>query len=174
MRLVAPITVGNEIPLAIVDDEDYEIVSKFKWHIQRVYTGGFYYRTAINNKKVYMHRLITKAQEDEEVDHINRIIHDNRRINLRICGRTGNCQNKSSMIGATSKYLGVSYVSHANRWAAELRKNYKRVFRNSYLTEEQAALAYNDAAIKYHGEFANLNIVPNEKYYRMLTLLKRG
>jgi len=119
-----------------------------------------------------MHRLIINVKENEEVDHVNRIKHDNRKNNLRICGHSGNNKNRSSAKGSSSKYLGVFWHSHNKKWTAELRKDYKKIFRKYFLTEEQAALAYNDAAIKYHGDFASLNIVPNEKYYRMLTILE--
>jgi len=169
MRLIGSVTVGKDIPFAIIDDEDYDFISSFKWYAQPTTTGGHYYRMCVKN--IYMHKLIMQAGTKVECDHINRITHDNRKNNLRICGRSGNCQNKSSVIGSTSKFLGVSWNARDRKWMAALENNNKTVL-SGHRTEEQAALAYNDTAIKYHGDFANLNVVPNEKYYRMLTLLE--
>jgi len=176
MRLIAPITVtlGEEIPLAIIDDENYDLASSFRWHTSKTPDGRYYYKTEVKNKVIYMHRLIIGAKEEEEVDHINRITYDNRKINLRICNHSENSKNRLSRVDATSKYLGVHWSSRHKKWIAQLCVNYKVVFSYTCILEEQAALAYNDAAIKYHGDFANLNVIPDEKYHRMLMLLEGG
>jgi hypothetical protein len=174
VKLIAPVTIGKDIPLAIIDDEDYDFISSFRWSINKTPAGNCYYQTRKNNKTICMHRLVIKAQEGEEVDHINRLPHDNRKSNLRICNDSGTSKNKSSKTGSSSKYLGVCWSSRDKNWRVTIKDNYKVVFESHYSTEEQAALAYNDVAIEFHGEFANLNIVPDEKYYRMLTLLEEG
>ncbi len=61
---------------------------------------------------------------------------------------------------ATSIYRGVSYRSDTHNWCAFTTVNGKKVNCGSYQTQEEAALAYNNAALRYHGKDAILNILP--------------
>lgn len=76
--------------VSIVDDEDYEVLSKRKWHC--VFQGTFKYG---RSGRIYMHRLIMKPDNTNfVVDHINHDTLDNRRCNLRICTKSENQKNK--------------------------------------------------------------------------------
>lgn len=61
--------------------------------------------------------------------------------------------------GCSSRYRGVS-ISHGKTWRAAININGRSVKLGTFHTEEEAALAYNEAAIKHHGDKARLNVVP--------------
>jgi hypothetical protein len=108
------------------------------------------------------HRLIFLYHHGwlpEVVDHINRDSLDNRIENLRSCNSRENCRNSAGQKSRKSKFKGVWYEEKGNRWRAQLKIEGKRVHLSQHTTEAEAAQAYNEAAIKYHGEFAFLNLV---------------
>ena len=104
---------------------------------------------------VYMHREVMRVTDDRVVDHRYHNCLDNRKEFLRICTKGQNGMNKSSHLDSKSKYLGVSPKD--NRFMSQITKDGKTHYLGLYINEIDAALSYNDAAIKYHGEFANLN-----------------
>jgi hypothetical protein len=109
---------------------------------------------------VKMSRMIMGVTDPKIfVDHKDRNPLNNCRINLRICIASQNLCNTTSAKNSTSKYLGVSWSSDSMKWMAQIVKNNKHFYLGRYKIEEDAALAYNKAAIEIHGEFANLNII---------------
>lgn len=90
--------------------------------------------------------------DDYYIDHINGIKADNRICNLRLATPTQNQQNKAGM-GQYAK--GVTWRDRKEKpWQAKIRVNGLRIHLGSFATEQEAANAYNEAATKYHGEFA--------------------
>jgi hypothetical protein len=79
------------------------------------------------------------------VDHVNRQSLDNSIQNLRWISAAGNSLNKSKKAGATSKYIGVCKQTNGNRYTARFRQKHLGCF----ITQEEAALAYNQEAQKY-------------------------
>ena len=157
----------REIPLtqgkvALVDDGDYEELSKYKWYANR---GGstWYAHTHTrqgNRKRVFvaMHRLIIDAPKDMQVDHIDRNGLNNTRANLRLATRAQNGHNSiRSVTKKTSAYKGV--FPAGKKWWARIYFNGKCIRLGTFEREADAALAYNEAARKYHQEFACLNDV---------------
>lgn len=121
------------------------------------------YRVTVYGKRYLRSRLIFFYHTGfwvEEVDHINNISTDDRIENLRSATRTENMKNTSSRKNSSSKYLGVYWSKRRKIYIAQiaLGKGKKKQLLSSH-KEEKAALAYNKAAVKYHGEFANLNII---------------
>jgi hypothetical protein len=102
-----------------------------------------------------LHRLIINAPDGLLVDHKFGNSLDNRRANLRLATRRQNRCNSRKKVGCTSKFRGVS--KRGKKWGARLNYNGKRVFYKSFDSEIEAAKAYDEAAKKYHGEFARLN-----------------
>ena len=144
----------------IVDDEDYEYLMQWKWHCN---DGGYAVRRTPKGpvQAVRMHRQLLNAPDGLEVDHINGNRLDNRRCNLRLVTRSQNQINRARPIDSKSKYKGVSYdwIRRIPAWKALIRVDGKVVRIGLFKTEREAALAYNEAAKKYHGEFARLNDV---------------
>lgn len=151
---------------AIVSDEDYEWLMKHKWTIRINKKSG--YKTIArcitrNNVKqsFLMHREIMGLDKSSpmKVDHINHDTLDNRRENLRICTSSNNAMNRIKPMGRkySSKYKGV-HKKH-NKWTAcvRLKENRKLICLGYFLTEEDAAIAYDAKAKELFGEFAYLN-----------------
>lgn len=154
----------------IVCDSDFDWAYTYKWYLlgknyvaRQVYShfknGRSYY------KKIYLHREIMKALPKQEVDHINRNTLDNRKENLRFCTKHQNQGNRKVTSNSSSRYKGVRLEPPSHRkfrtklWRAELRKNNKTIYLGNFINEKEAALAYNEAAKSYFGEFAHLNNV---------------
>ena len=142
---------------ALVDDEDYEVVNSYSWHVLR--NGYAIARVKGTTKKILMHRLIMNAPSDKKIDHINQDKLDNRKENLRFATVAENARNSKFRGRNTSGYKGVSFKVSKNRWLATIVVNGKHKQVGSFMGKKDAAIAYNIAAVKYFGEFAYLNTV---------------
>lgn len=93
------------------------------------------------------------------VDHANRNKTDNRWANLRECGVAGNMRNKGkSRAGVKSRFKGVHQTrSPANPWWAEIYFEGVKTYLGVFPSEELAAQAYDEAALRIHGAFAATN-----------------
>lgn len=154
----------KEIPLtkgkvAIVDDSDYEGLSKFKWHaLNGKYAARSVWDSKTKKKRILlMHREIAGFPEGLDVDHINLNTFDNRKVNLKAITHQHNCFNRPGLKGH-SIYKGVNKVSNG-AWSARITVSDKRINLGTYKTEEDAAKAYNIAALELIGEAAMLNDV---------------
>lgn len=143
---------------AIVNAEDYEWLMQWKWNFHKGYANRTIRKGHGNNKtySLRMHMILLDMPKGMWCDHINGNRLDNRRGNLRICTPAQNCRNRKSF-GKTSNYLGVSLEKSRNKWNSSICYNNKRIRIGRFPNELDAALAYNEAAKKYFGEFARLN-----------------
>jgi len=152
---------------ALVDDEDFEDLNKYKWIAQYSSCTKTYYvkrhshRECGKPKHLQMHRVIMNAKKGQVIDHINGNTLDNRKENLRIATYSQNRGNSKRYRNNTSGYKGVSWNKNRQRWEACIGYQNKYIYLGLYTTKEEAALAYNEAAKKYFGEFANLNYDDN-------------
>jgi hypothetical protein len=141
-----------------VDDADYEWLNKYDWRIykKRTWLAAIMHE---NDLTIYMHRLITNAPNGVEVDHIDRNSLNNQRYNLRLASRQQNARNsKGKSNPMASRYKGVWWDKHSDRWVATINIGNKKRIRLGYFTDEiLAALTYNAAARDIFGEFAYLN-----------------
>jgi len=133
------------------EDECYLIKHRFYIH-QKGYAATGNSRDGSHN---YLHRMI--LPNVSIIDHINRNKLDNRRENLREVTPSQNQQNKSIQSNNKTGYKGVSKVK--GLYLARIRVDGKQFRLGTFVTAEQAALAYNNAAILHHKDFAVLNII---------------
>jgi len=147
----------------IVDDADWEEVKKYKWHIGKqpkrkaVYARRNMY---INGKKVPVEiALHTQLTGFKITDHINGNGLDCRRENMREATINQNRLNVGIRKDCVSGYKGVSWDKKANKWVVRIQKDNKNKTVGRFSSKKDAALAYNKAALIYHGEFARLNEV---------------
>lgn len=124
---------------AIIDDEDYDKVSRIKWFNVNGY--------ARSGNGVAMHRLIMSPPPNMEIDHKNHNRLDNRKSNLRICTRQENAKNII--------HKGYYYDKGHNYWVVR-RGPKSRIFH----TEEEAKKASRlwnsgvELSNKGHGNFS--------------------
>jgi hypothetical protein len=153
----------SEDAWTILDQQDYYRFGCFKWEISGN-DNKFY---AVRNVKagssrtttVRLHRLILNAPQDLVVDHINGDSLDNRRANLRLATHSQNCCNKKKRENTSSRFMGVCFEKSKNKWCVRIRHSGKRIWLGRFDSEIDAAKAYDEAAKKYHGEFARLNFL---------------
>jgi hypothetical protein len=141
--------------VALVDPEDAWLLQEFLWQLKRCTSGGrtFYVQS---KEPGLLHQAITDHVH-EMIDHRNRNGLDCRKANLRPCNGTQNAQNAIGKAGSSSNYKGVSWYGENETWIAYVTLNGTREHLGYFISEHDAALAYNDRAIELFGEFARLN-----------------
>lgn len=119
-----------------------------------------YLGVTIDGKNYRIHRLawlyMTGALPEGQIDHINGVRSDNRFSNLREATNAENSRNGRSRPG-TSKYKGVSWFKRDSKWVAHIMKDAKSYNLGYFDDEEDAARAYDAAAVRMFGDFARLN-----------------
>jgi HNH endonuclease/AP2 domain len=148
-----PLTKGKT---AIVDDEDYEFLNRWKWKTHAV--GNKFYATRTGGTKgtYRMHRVIMGLTKGDpiEVDHINGNSLDNRRRNLRLATHAQNGRNLQMKSSNTSGYKGVTFHKFSGLWHAVITVDRRTVSLGYYHDPKEAHAAYCAAATLHHGEFA--------------------
>lgn len=146
--------------VALIDDKDYERVSQYKWTLLKREKLMHAYRKDINNKTINLHRFVMDLIEGDkrQIDHINGDGLDNQKDNLRICSIRENSFNRGKNKNNTSGYKGVIWNKQASKWQARINIP-KQKHLGFFANIMDAAIAYNNAATKYHGGFAKLNLI---------------
>jgi len=154
-----PLTKGY---VALIDDEDYDIVSQWKWtalvSAKTVYACR---RQWVEGKKkiIYLHRQVMGIDDSRRIDHIDRDGLNNQKSNLRYATHTQNMNNKGPLSNGVSAYKGVS--PRGDKWRASICRDKKKIMLGTFASEDEAARAYDKAARELHGEFAYINF-PDE------------
>jgi len=144
----------QQLGYTIVDQEGFDVASSYEGIWSR---GEGYARQRVKGATLLLHRLLAKTPIGLDTDHINGLRYDNRICNLQNVTRTQNLIKKRIQTNNTSGLRGVSWAKDRNKWRAQLSLNKKLIRLGSFNTKEEAVLAYNEAAIKYFGAFAQLN-----------------
>jgi HNH endonuclease len=155
--------------VAVVDLEDYDLVMQYRWHVQdqerrregrlplayaKTYTGM---KAPGGRKHISMHTLITGFAE---VDHWDGNGLNNRRDNLRDATHAQNMGNARKQPGCSSQFKGVYWSQRRTgngKWQAYIGVNHRTRYLGRFEIEEDAARAYDAAAVEAWGEFAWLN-----------------
>lgn len=158
-----------EIPLtqnkvALIDDEDFELVSSYTWVAAQDKQRECWYAVAWNRgvggTDISLHRLIMGVDDPHiDVDHKDTDGLNNQKSNLRLCTRMQNKQNSKPYRGGSSRYKGVSRRStpRGDRFTAYIRVNRHLFYIGIFSDEVEAAQAYDKAALEHFGEFARIN-----------------
>lgn len=166
-----PIKIDGEVAyvycrkgVVLIDAQDVDLISKYTWQIHRGYACSINVKKHPHNLRMARLILFGENQDktDKKVDHRNRNKLDNRRINLREATPQQNSRNKAPW--GKHKYKGISFEkSCKNPWRAMIYVNGKNITLGTFSDARLAAIAYDEAAQKYYGEFACLNF-PERNY----------
>jgi hypothetical protein len=144
---------------AIVDSELFPILNAFEW--KRNAKGYFYTYGCRQKPHIFLHRLVNHTPADKLTDHINGFPQDCTRRNLRDADKYENGRNRAKSRGDyMSNFKGVTLMKgkqYKRPWSVRITVKRKCIHVGYFETQELAAAAYNEAAKKYHGEFAQLN-----------------
>lgn len=136
----------------IVDNEDYDFLIQRKWHFYSGYVGSGVHK----NTNILMHRHIMNPPKNMVIDHIDGNTFNNQKTNLRICTKAENMRNCKLSKANTSGHKGVYWSKKERKWIASIVINRRKIRLGGFSCIEDAAKAYREAALKYHGEFARL------------------
>lgn len=149
---------------ALVDDEDYERLSRHKWYAWwNKYTRSYYAfrqspRSDGKQQLIRMHREILGLERGDKRrgDHRDGDTLNNQRANLRTANLYQNARNARKKRNNTSGYKGVWRNKQCGKWQAAIRVASKRIHLGLYDTPEAAHHAYCKAAVEHYGEFARM------------------
>jgi hypothetical protein len=145
---------------ALVDDEDFERLSQYRWQAKlhnadRGIRSHFRPIRTEAGKAIYLYHDILPKRDGFVIDHINGNVWDNRRCNLRYATRAQNICNQDGHRGRARPYKGVT--KRRGRWFVTIAVAGRTIPGGGYATPEEAARAYDELALKHHGQFARLN-----------------
>jgi hypothetical protein len=142
----------------LVDDEDFDRVSNYRWHVA---SDGYVGRTYRANGKInteYLHQIVLPGCA--KVDHQNGQKLDNQKRNLRPVTDGQNQANTLKWAGPRSSHFrGVHWNKQVKKWQVRFGKNPRRHI-GLFEDEKAAARAYDAARVERYGEFAALNFPP--------------
>lgn len=141
---------------AIIDAEDAAEVGKHNWYLgTRGYVRTWLPLGSGKQRVLYLHRLVMGDPEGKLVDHQKGVKADNRKVALRVATHAENMKNVKTPCTNTSGIKGVHWSEARKKWRARIVHEGKSIHLGYFTNVEEAAKAYREAALKYHGEFAN-------------------
>lgn len=153
----------KEVPLtrgyvALVDDDDYDrVMAAGSWCVRPSGQTAYAQRRIVRDGKgttISLHQFLTGLTN---IDHVNGDGLDNQRHNLRPATRGQNMGNRRLPQNSATGFKGVTKRKVGYRYQAQIGANGKHYYLGNFATAEEAARAYDAAAIRHFGEFARLN-----------------
>lgn len=148
------IPLGHSDKFALIDDQDYEDVSRHRWYLQlgksRLYARR---QWRIGNRK-RKYQALHNFLGFKFADHINGNGLDCRRENLREANHSTNGANRPAPSNNTSGNKGVSWHGIGKCWTASIHFQGKQQYLGLFKKKSDAAAAYKAAALRLFGEFA--------------------
>lgn len=131
----------------LIDDDDFENISKYRWCIYDRYLESY-----INGKNIKLSRFIMKADKDHHVDHINGDLLDNRKANLRLCSRYQNQQNRKINKDNVCGHKGIQLMNNG-RYRVRIQTNGKREHIGCFERLVDAINCRREIGKESHGKF---------------------
>lgn len=152
------IELGCGTRVVVDDDLPPDLLARrwFTWSRQRSLKRPTYVGVKIAGKNRLLHRVIFGASPGVQVDHINRDVLDNRRANLRLATRSQNGANRGLAANNRSGLKGV-HLKGGRSWIAQIKVDGAKLHLGCFSTAQEAARAYDDAALTHFGAFAFIN-----------------
>lgn len=148
MKIIKARIKGELFADVLVDDEDYDSLSKFTW---KVNTSG-HIQTIRLGKTILMHRLVLGIDNpDVIVDHRDRTKTNCQKYNLKVTDMKGNSRNRTST--GKSGHTGVYKVG--NKYRARIKVDGHNISLGNYTNIEEAINARKQAELKYWREIDN-------------------
>lgn len=152
----------------LIDAADYEWVSRYRWHSSGRRRNYVATRVPGTGERIKLHRLLLGAPAGREGDHIDGDGLNNTRANLRIATSSENNANRKRGRRSFSGFRGVYFIQQdyplARPWRAQISIGNKSRFLGYFGSAEAAAAAYDAAARKAFGQFAQMNFPQNLQF----------
>lgn len=150
----------NKGRFALIDKNDFECANKFRWTAH--WDGWNWYairHARVNNKwtTIYLHRFLMDASPGTQIDHADGNGLNCTRDNMRMASNYQNQQNQKRQANNSSGVSGVCWYKPYQKWLARIGANGKKIHLGYFESKADAKRARDEAAIRYHGEFARLN-----------------
>lgn len=143
--------------VALVDDEDFEKLSSYKWHRHDERTLQ-YVRVALygsgKQQILLMHRVVMNAPTGVDVDHRDGDGLNNQKYNLRLCTDQQNSMNLKLFRTSTSGHKGVSWNKQFKKWEAYIWFHRKKIRLGEYKEKSDAIAARENAEKELYGNWS--------------------
>ena len=146
----------------MVDDDMYERLNGLKWYCHKGYVVNRSARGGLPKKWIRMHRVVNNTPDGMLTDHIDGNRLNNQKHNLRTCTQAQNNIHKVRCVNKTTGFKGVYWDTKRMKYRAKIMHKKRPYCLGWFGAAKDAAAAYNDAAIKLHGEYAHLNDIERE------------
>jgi hypothetical protein len=136
---------GEVVASSDVDDEIFDIVSAWRWHLRRSAQKlrrpdyrGFAWRS-IDGRQVRLERWLTQADGGFVVSHVDGDTLNNQFANLRVISLREHLEHMTTRRQGSSPYRGVSWSAQYRRWVARASRDGEHFFLGRYEDEHEAA-----------------------------------